>query len=116
MPNKTNDPQQPEQPNYTQHPSKGVTEMPPSPTSAPYWLRSPDGERCIASLARGAVRERMLFNRLAEGEIALPPYPAQLVASRALAEIRPLKKRLEAQLREIELLPARLLAQTFGEV
>lgn len=38
-----------------------------------YWLRSPYGEQCIASLARGAVRERMLFNRLAEGEIELPP-------------------------------------------
>ncbi len=29
-----------------------------------YWLRSPYGEHCINSLARGAVRERMLFNRL----------------------------------------------------
>src|ERR1035437_1445565 len=34
-----------------------------------YWLRSPYGKRCIESLARGAVRERMLFNRLADGEI-----------------------------------------------
>ncbi|MBC7962328.1 MAG: restriction endonuclease subunit S [Steroidobacteraceae bacterium] len=31
-----------------------------------YWLRSPYGVSCIASLARGSVRERMLFNRLAE--------------------------------------------------
>ena len=78
-----------------------------------FWLRSPEGERCIASLARGAVRERMLFNRLAEGEIALPPYAVQLAASQALAEIRPLKKQVEAQLQDIELLPSRLLAQVF---
>lgn len=78
-----------------------------------YWLRSPDGERCIASLARGAVRERMLFNRLAEGEIALPPYPVQQVASRALAELRPMKAAIQARLREIERLPQRLLAQVF---
>lgn len=81
-----------------------------------YWLRSSEGEHCIASLARGAVRERMLFNRLAEGEIALPPYPIQVVASQALAEIRPMKRRLEAQLREIELLPVRLLAEAFAEM
>lgn len=81
-----------------------------------YWLRSPLGERCIASLARGAVRERMLFNRLAEGEITLPPYPVQVAASRALAEIRPMRQRIQAQLREIEQLPARLLAQAFGQI
>lgn len=78
-----------------------------------YWLRSPDGAHCIASLARGAVRERMLYNRLAEGEIDLPPYPAQVAASQSLAEIRPMRAAIEAQLREIELLPARLLAQAF---
>lgn len=78
-----------------------------------YWLRSQDGERCIASLARGAVRERMLFNRLADGEIALPPYPVQQAASRALAELRPMKAAIEARLREIERLPQRLLAQVF---
>ena len=80
-----------------------------------YWLRSPYGERCIASLARGAVRERMLFNRLAEGEITLPPLHVQQAASQALAEIRPLKTHIEKQLREIELLPERLLAQAFQE-
>ena len=78
-----------------------------------YWLRSPEGERCIASLARGAVRERMLFNRLAEGEITLPPYAVQQAASRALAELRPMKRAVEARLCDIELLPQRLLAQVF---
>lgn len=80
-----------------------------------YWLRSPYGEQCIASLARGAVRERMLFNRLAEGNIDLPPYPVQQAASKMLAEIRTMKTRVEAQLCEMELLPASLLAQAFKE-
>lgn len=78
-----------------------------------YWLRSPTGEHCIVSLARGAVRERMLFNRLAEGAIELPPYSVQQAASRALAEIRPMKNKIETQFNEIELLPARLLAKAF---
>ena len=54
-----------------------------------YWLRSPLGERCIQSLARGAVRERMLFNRLAEGAIELPHYNTQVKASKALAQTKP---------------------------
>lgn len=81
-----------------------------------YWLRSPEGERCIASLARGAVRERMLFNRLAEGAIKLPPYPVQQAASQALSELRPMRQSIEAQLRDIELLPSRLLARIFESI
>jgi type I restriction enzyme, S subunit len=80
-----------------------------------HWLRAPEGEHCIASLARGAVRERMLFNRLAEGEIELPPYPVQMRASKALAEVRHMRAAIEAQLQEIESMPARLLAQAFDE-
>jgi type I restriction enzyme S subunit len=57
-----------------------------------YWLRSPFGERCIASLARGAVRERMLFNRLAEAEIELPDYPSQVHASKYLGKHHPTEK------------------------
>jgi type I restriction enzyme S subunit len=41
-----------------------------------YWLRSPAGRtQCIASLARGAARERMLFNRLAEGDNRVAALP-----------------------------------------
>jgi type I restriction enzyme, S subunit len=78
-----------------------------------YWLRSPHGERCISSLARGAVRERMLFNRLAEGEIELPPYEVQVAASKALAVIRPMKTAAESRLKEIDKLPSRLLEKAF---
>jgi restriction endonuclease S subunit len=42
-----------------------------------YWLRSPDGSAFIKTLARGAVRERILFRRLAVGEIDVPPYETQ---------------------------------------
>lgn len=79
-----------------------------------YWLRSPWGEQCIQSLARGAVRERMLFNRLAEGEIELPDYDSQVKASRAMWEIKPLRTAIQTQLAELELLPQKLLAQVFG--
>jgi type I restriction enzyme S subunit len=47
-----------------------------------YWLRSPLGHRCIASHARGAVRERMLFNRLANAEVEIPDFDTQQKVSR----------------------------------
>lgn len=78
-----------------------------------YWLRSPLGERYIASLARGAVRERMLFNRLVEGELDIPDWETQRKTSQALAELRPLRATLDKRLAEIEKLPSRLLAQAF---
>jgi type I restriction enzyme S subunit len=79
-----------------------------------YWLRSPLGERCILSLARGAVRERMLFNRLADGEIELPDYATQQRASQALAELKPMRRAMEQTLSEINLMPERILAQAFA--
>ena len=78
-----------------------------------YWLRSPLGERCIQSLARGAVRERMLFNRLAEGEIELPDYDTQVKASKALAQIKPMHAAIQNQFADLELMPQKLLAQVF---
>ena len=78
-----------------------------------YWLRSPLGERCIQSLARGAVRERMLFNRLAKGEIELPDYDTQVKASKALAQIKPMRAAIKQQISELELLPQKLLGQIF---
>lgn len=78
-----------------------------------YWLRSPFGEQCINSLARGAVRERMLFNRLAEGSIRLPTYPEQLKASKALATLKPVKDAIQKQVNDLNKIPERLLAQAF---
>lgn len=79
-----------------------------------YWLRSSLGEQCILTLARGAVRERMLFNRLAEGTIELPSFAHQKNASAALKELRPLRRTIEQKLSEINLLPQKILANTFG--
>jgi type I restriction enzyme S subunit len=81
-----------------------------------FWLRSPLGQKCILSLARGAVRERMLFNRLAEGEIELPDFAAQQKASTALAALKPMRQAIEAKLNDISLLPRKILAQAFGEI
>lgn len=79
-----------------------------------YWLRSPLGERFIQSLARGAVRERMLFSRLAEGEIAMPDYDTQVAASKALARIKPLRAAIRQQSADLELLPQKLFGQIFA--
>jgi len=78
-----------------------------------HWLRSPLGAQCITSLARGAVRERMLFNRLAEGEIELPSFTTQQKASAALKELKPLRRAVVHQLAEIDGLPKKILAQAF---
>ena len=80
-----------------------------------YWLRSPWGERCIQSLARGAVRERMLFNRLAEGEVEIPDYDTQVKVSQALAQIKPMRTAALKQLEEVRLMPQRLLAQALQQ-
>jgi type I restriction enzyme S subunit len=78
-----------------------------------YWLRSPLGEQCISLLARGAVRERMLFNRLAKGEIQLPDFRSQQNTSAALKELKPLRLSVKKKLREIDLLLQKIFIQAF---
>jgi len=80
-----------------------------------YWLRSPLGEQCITSLARGAVRERMLFKRLAKGVVELPDFNVQQNASVALAELKPMCEAIKKQLKEIDLLPQKILSEAFGD-
>lgn len=78
-----------------------------------YWLRSPLGQQFIMSLARGAVRERMLFTRLAEGHIDLPDYDLQIRASQALKNLRQVRNQLKKQLTDIAILPGRVLSNIF---
>jgi type I restriction enzyme, S subunit len=78
-----------------------------------YWLRSPYGKRCIESLARGAVRERMLFSRLADGEMVLPPYSEQEAAGDVLGPIREIRAASTLRLKEIAMLPTRMLRLAF---
>jgi type I restriction enzyme S subunit len=84
-----------------------------------YWLRSPLGHDCILSLARGAVRERMLFNRLAEAEVELPDYEVQLQYAKKLkvaqSDINTTKAAIDAQLKDLKSLPHRILASSFGD-
>jgi len=80
-----------------------------------YWLRSPLGIQCINTLARGAVRERMLFNRLAGGTIELPSYSAQQKASLALKELKCLRAAVQKNLEEINSLSEKILAQAFED-
>ncbi len=79
------------------------------------WFRSPFGEQLILSLSRGAVRERILFNRLSEGEIALPPYDVQRDASVKIAAAQRLIPQIVEEIELIKQLPAKLLSQVFGE-
>jgi type I restriction enzyme S subunit len=78
-----------------------------------YWFRSPYGEAFIKTLARGAVRERIMFTRLAPVSLEVPAYEVQLGIADKLKSIRQLKASLESQLAEIERLPASLLREGF---
>lgn len=81
-----------------------------------YWLRSSFGEEMIRSLARGAVRERMLFNRLAEGEIRLPRWCVQQQIADALAVVPRARRAAQERLAAAEALPAAYYREFFGEV
>lgn len=82
-----------------------------------YWFRSPLGAHLIESLSRGAVRERILFNRLAEGMIELPPIDVQKDASDKMRDVAASRKTIAEQLDVINTLPTALLRRAFaGEV
>jgi len=79
-----------------------------------HWLRSPFGDRLIRSLARGAVRERMLFKRLSAGLIDIPSWEEQLTAAEKIKHIGPFAERIESQIDEINALPEALLRRAFS--
>jgi type I restriction enzyme S subunit len=79
-----------------------------------YWFRSVRGARLIDSLSRGAVRERILFNRLAAGKIDLPDYESQLRASERMKQVRPVVASITKELETINALPAVLLRRAFS--
>jgi type I restriction enzyme S subunit len=82
-----------------------------------YWFRSVYGAHLIDSLTRGAVRERILFNRLAAGKIELPGYATQLRYSERMKKVRPVVASITEQLEIINALPAALLRRAFnGEI
>lgn len=63
-----------------------------------HWLRSPFGEQFIKGLTRGAVRERLLFKRLAAARVQLPPIELQRRVSEHVPLIRQALSRLEEQI------------------
>jgi len=82
-----------------------------------YWFRSAQGAHLIDSLSRGAVRERILFNRLAAGKIELPDYETQLHASARMKQVKPIVESVTKELKNINALPAALLRRAFnGEI
>jgi len=82
-----------------------------------YWMRSPYGENFIKSMSRGAVRERMLFNRLAEGEVEFPSWQAQQEAAEKMKHVRPIQTLIEEEINAINAMPALLLQRAFtGEL
>lgn len=78
-----------------------------------YWFRSAHGARLIDSLSRGAVRERILFNRLATGEIELPDYETQLRASKRMKLVKPVVESIAKELQTIDALPSAILREVF---
>ncbi|MBX3405034.1 MAG: restriction endonuclease subunit S [Phycisphaeraceae bacterium] len=78
-----------------------------------YWLRSAAGEQLIRDLARGGVRERILFNRLCEGRIPVPPWNVQERLAEQLAIVPVARRAALDRLAAAEALPAALLREVF---
>lgn len=79
------------------------------------WFRSAEGAAFVGSLTRGAVRERLLFKRLAPAEIRLPPWSAQARAADVFLAVAAIRKQVLARLATLDCLPAALLRQVFGD-
>jgi type I restriction enzyme S subunit len=78
------------------------------------WLRSKHGEDLIRSLARGAVRERLLFRRLAKGQIRIPSWHVQLAVVKQLRLTRAAAIAASEALEAAEQLQASYLRDLFG--
>ena len=82
-----------------------------------YWFRSSQGAHLIDSLSRGAVRERILFNRLSAGEVEIPDYDTQVQASERMKKVRPIVMSIIKEIETIKALPSALLRRAFnGEI
>ncbi|MCP5548680.1 MAG: hypothetical protein H7A50_15040, partial [Akkermansiaceae bacterium] len=80
------------------------------------WLRSSYGGRFIQTLARGGVRERMLFSRLKTGEIPVPPKAWQQRFAEVSRHRRQAVKLLDEQLAALDKLPGAYLREAFGSL
>jgi type I restriction enzyme S subunit len=78
------------------------------------WLRGHEGAAFIRTLARGAVRERMLFRRLAEAEMEAPSWRSQVVAAERMLGTKSTVRRIAEEVTQIKGLPAALLRRAFS--
>jgi len=78
-----------------------------------HWLRSEQGAEMIRSLARGAVRERLLFKRLARGAMTVPDWDSQVRAAGNLAITQKARTSAVAQLEAAKALPGAYLREVF---
>ncbi len=82
-----------------------------------FWFRSAYGAHLIDSLTRGAVRERILFNRLSKGEINLPDYNVQKAMSKKMKECQKIIEIISNEIATIDALPSILIRKAFqGEI
>jgi type I restriction enzyme S subunit len=78
------------------------------------WFRSRYGAEFIKSMTRGAVRERLMFRRLAPATLVLPDWRQQQAAAGQFAEIKRMKALLAQELEALDRLPAALLREAFN--
>lgn len=79
-----------------------------------YWLRSRDGAAFIRTLTRGAVRERMLFRRLATGEIDVPMFSGQASFAEYVQSVEQARIAAEVQLQISQRLARAWIARFFS--
>jgi type I restriction enzyme, S subunit len=79
-----------------------------------HWLRSHYGEMFIKGLTRGAVRERLLFKRLAMASIEVPSIDAQHEFAEQVPLIQEAISRTDEQIDLVEKLPASYLRRAFA--
>jgi type I restriction enzyme S subunit len=74
-----------------------------------YWFRSPWGDEFIRRLARGAVRQRLLFRRLAKATLEVPDWDVQVEFAKKLANVQQVRRLILEQLEAVEALPQALI-------
>jgi len=79
-----------------------------------HWFRSRYGAEFIKSMTRGAVRERLMFKRLAPASLPVPDFQHQQAAAAQFAEIKKAKAKLAEQQESLDHLPAALLREAFA--
>lgn len=79
-----------------------------------YWLRSLYGENFIKGLTRGAVRERLLFKRLAVASVEVPGIEAQHEFAKQVRLIQEAISKTDEQIELVEKLPSAYLRRAFA--